>query len=82
MTARAVTRVAPVAAAVPAVRARTAEMLTEWSVDAEAVAAVELVTSKSVTNPVKQVERIPGRIRRSGRLGADPRESSPGSARA
>jgi anti-sigma regulatory factor (Ser/Thr protein kinase) len=50
---RVVTRFAPIPAAVPVVRARTVQMLTAWSVDAETVAAVELVTSELVTNAVK-----------------------------
>jgi anti-sigma regulatory factor (Ser/Thr protein kinase) len=48
-----VTRFAPTTAAVPAMRARTVEMLTAWSVDPETVAAVELITSELITNAVR-----------------------------
>jgi anti-sigma regulatory factor (Ser/Thr protein kinase) len=48
-----VTRFAPTTAAVPAMRAKTVQMLTAWSVDAEAVAVVELVTSELITNAVR-----------------------------
>jgi anti-sigma regulatory factor (Ser/Thr protein kinase) len=46
-------RFPPIPAAVPVVRARTVEMLMAWSVDAEAVAVVELVTSELITNAVR-----------------------------
>jgi hypothetical protein len=48
-----VTRFAPTTAAVPAMRARTVEMLAAWSVDTDAVRVVELVSSELITNAVR-----------------------------